>query len=69
MGYLVANGVSSRRLSTIGYGESQPIADNRSKAGRTQNRRVELQKLDNKTCVRPRPGDIVDKRGCAVKRR
>lgn len=40
--YLVANGVNQFRLSSTGYGESKPIADNKTKAGRAQNRRVEI---------------------------
>jgi len=41
-GYLVAQGVSSKRFTTMGYGESQPIADNSTDQGRQQNRRVEV---------------------------
>jgi OOP family OmpA-OmpF porin len=40
--YLVAGGVSPDRLSAIGYGESRPIADNDTKAGRAANRRIEF---------------------------
>lgn len=40
--YLVAQGVSSNRLSASGRGENAPIADNDSAAGRQQNRRVEV---------------------------
>ncbi len=40
--YLVNQGISASRLSHAGYGETQPIADNRYKAGRDQNRRVEF---------------------------
>jgi len=40
--YLVADGVSSGRLSTTGKGESEPIADNTTADGRAQNRRVEI---------------------------
>ncbi|MBT8141480.1 MAG: OmpA family protein [Gammaproteobacteria bacterium] len=40
--YLANKGVNSNRLLTIGYGESAPIADNSSPAGREMNRRVEL---------------------------
>ena len=44
--YLVGQGVSSGILSAKGMGESQPVADNRTAAGRAENRRVEL-KLNN----------------------
>ncbi|PHN07492.1 OmpA family protein [Flavilitoribacter nigricans] len=40
--YLLSKGISAERMSYRGYGESQPIADNRYKAGREQNRRVEF---------------------------
>lgn len=40
--YLVKKGVRAERLTARGYGESQPVADNRTAAGRMQNRRVEL---------------------------
>lgn len=40
--FLVAQGVPAGKLSTEGRGESQPVADNASDAGRAQNRRVEL---------------------------
>ncbi|MDH3539941.1 MAG: OmpA family protein [Acidimicrobiia bacterium] len=40
--YLVALGVQPARLFAIGYGETRPIADNRTAAGRTQNRRLEF---------------------------
>jgi flagellar motor protein MotB len=32
------------RLTTAGFGDTKPIADNSSDAGRAQNRRVELVK-------------------------
>lgn len=40
--YLTARGVASNRINVVAYGESRPIADNNSEAGRQQNRRVEL---------------------------
>ncbi|HAT65180.1 MAG TPA: cell envelope biogenesis protein OmpA, partial [Flavobacteriaceae bacterium] len=40
--YLTTIGMDGSRLSSIGYGESRPIATNNTKAGRQQNRRVEI---------------------------
>jgi outer membrane protein OmpA-like peptidoglycan-associated protein len=40
--YLLQQGVGSQRISSSGLGESQPIADNDTDAGRQQNRRVEI---------------------------
>lgn len=40
--FLIRYGVDESRLTFRGYGESQPIADNSSAAGRAVNRRVEL---------------------------
>ena len=40
--YLESVGVAGSQLSAKGYGEEQPIADNETAAGRTENRRVEL---------------------------
>lgn len=39
---LADDGVAPERLSAVGYGEFQPIADNSTEAGRAQNRRVVL---------------------------
>ena len=35
-------GVSSARISEVGYGEEMPVADNSTEEGRRQNRRVEV---------------------------
>jgi OOP family OmpA-OmpF porin len=40
--YLVRGGVSGGRLTIQGFGASQPLADNSTRDGRAQNRRVEL---------------------------
>ncbi len=40
--YLVSKGVSESRMTYEGYGESEPIADNRYAAGREKNRRIEF---------------------------
>lgn len=47
--YLSAQGVKSARVSTRGAGPDQPIASNANEAGRSQNRRVEIN-------LRPLPG-------------
>jgi outer membrane protein OmpA-like peptidoglycan-associated protein len=40
--YLVKKGIDESRLVSAGYGETQPVADNKTAAGRQKNRRVEL---------------------------
>ncbi|QEA39894.1 OmpA family protein [Pistricoccus aurantiacus] len=40
--YLASQGISVDRMKTVGYGEQQPVATNETKAGRAENRRVEL---------------------------
>ncbi|MFX0203364.1 MAG: OmpA family protein [Candidatus Hodarchaeota archaeon] len=40
--YLATKNVNPVRFTTVGYGESQPIASNETQEGRAQNRRVEV---------------------------
>lgn len=42
MAYLVGRGVTADRLTSKGYGETAPVADNATDEGRELNRRVEL---------------------------
>ena len=41
--YLVSKGVDPNRIYTEGKGKANPIADNKTAAGRAKNRRVELE--------------------------
>lgn len=45
--YLVSKGVDAQRIHTEGKGASQPVADNKTAAGRAKNRRVELEIVGN----------------------
>jgi OmpA-OmpF porin, OOP family len=49
--YLLDQGVTAGALVAKGYGESQPIADNKTDEGRALNRRVVMYVVDN-------PGDV-----------
>jgi len=47
--YLVSKGVEANRVYTEGKGKSQPVADNKSAAGRAKNRRVEIEVVGTRT--------------------
>lgn len=40
--YLISKGIDESRLKATGYGDTRPIADNKTAEGRAKNRRVEL---------------------------
>ncbi len=46
--YLVSKGIDKSRVYTEGKGEKQPVADNKTAAGRAQNRRVEIEVVGTK---------------------
>jgi outer membrane protein OmpA-like peptidoglycan-associated protein len=57
--YLTVSGVKGSRITTMGYGETQPIADNSTTAGMAQNRRVEVAIYANKQMQRAaKHGDL-----------
>lgn len=49
--YLIAQGVGEQQLTAKGYGEAEPIADNKTEEGRAQNRRVVMRVVEN-------PGEV-----------
>ncbi|MEI6593818.1 MAG: OmpA family protein [Holophagaceae bacterium] len=59
---LVASGVPAARISTVGVGPDQPIAENATKAGQATNRRVEIdvKVSDGKTEVRKTVTGVVE---------
>jgi OOP family OmpA-OmpF porin len=47
--YLADKGVDTTRLVAHGYGETRPIASNKTKTGKAENRRVEFNILGSAT--------------------
>ena len=47
--YLVSKGIEKNRVYTEGKGEKQPVADNKTKAGRSKNSRVEIEVVGTRT--------------------
>ena len=41
--YLVTKGIPASKITTLGKGESQPVATNKTKEGRQKNRRVDIE--------------------------
>ena len=46
--YLISKGIEKNRVYTEGKGEKQPVADNKTAAGRAKNRRVEIEVVGTK---------------------
>lgn len=44
MNLVVAKGIDKTRISSVGWGQEKPVADNRNEDGRAKNRRVEIVK-------------------------
>jgi len=44
--YLISQGIDSRRMEALGFGEAHPIASNATKEGRSENRRIEIIRTD-----------------------
>jgi len=53
--YLTSHGVDAGRLQSKGLGETQPIADNATAAGREKNRRVEFLIIDANKAAEEKP--------------
>ena len=41
--YMVSKGIPSAKITTLGKGETQPVATNKTKEGRAKNRRVDIE--------------------------
>jgi OOP family OmpA-OmpF porin len=43
--YLIKQGIENNRITAVGYGKSNPVADNNTELGRAENRRIEFKIL------------------------
>jgi outer membrane protein OmpA-like peptidoglycan-associated protein len=51
--WLMDKGIKADRMVSQGYGDTKPVASNKTKAGRAQNRRIEIAVLENLAPVTP----------------
>ena len=58
---LVTAGMNPRQLIAAGEGEHDPVADNRTAAGRARNRRIEIVLMPNISELPPMPAPAPDK--------
>lgn len=58
--YLAQHGIAAERLAAKGFGETQPLASNKTNQGRSTNRRVEF-KIAGVESLRTGPSDTLDK--------
>jgi len=58
--YLVERGIADERMTTAGFGEASPVADNDTDEGRERNRRVELKVTEASDAVSTAPASDVD---------
>jgi outer membrane protein OmpA-like peptidoglycan-associated protein len=65
--YFIDKGVMEERLSSKGFGEENPMADNTTAEGRALNRRVELHPKDNKTCLEQEDTEVLEEDAQAIK--
>jgi OmpA-OmpF porin, OOP family len=47
LNYLVTKGINNNRLNATGFGDSKPVATNKTRAGQASNRRVEMTLIQN----------------------
>lgn len=50
--YIISRGIDAKRVFSEGKGEKQPVADNKSSAGRAKNRRVEIEVVGTRTITK-----------------